>query len=224
MAGGGGGPAAEDAVVKYGLAVAGVVGPDAFAANTNLEPGQILVLSKALGTGILATAIKAGWDGAEALARELVASAARLNKGPARAIREPQIRAATDITGFGLGGHLLEMAEASDVAIDLDAGSLPALPRAIELAGVGLLPAGCYANRRYRQKDTAVGDDVDPLLVDLVFDPQTSGGIVLAVPPGRLDDALAILKDEGDLGRVIGAVVPADKGPRLRIGNGRNRP
>ena len=124
-----GGHSVDDPEVKYGLAVSGLVDPDSFAANTNLEPGQTLVLTKSLGTGILATAVKAGWDGADELEQALVANSARLNAAPALVIRELKLKAATDITGFGLGGHLLEMAAASNVRVRIEAEALPALPR-----------------------------------------------------------------------------------------------
>lgn len=212
-----GGHSVDDVEVKYGLSVTGIIDPDCFAANTNLAPGQKLVLTKALGTGILATAVKAGWDGADELERILTASAARLNSAPARVIKELRLRAATDITGFGLGGHLLEMAEASKVSIHLDTEALPALPRALELAGMGLLPAGSHANKRYRAKDTAAGPGVDPLRVDLTFDAQTSGGIVLALEPALVTKALAILAEHGETGVVIGEARPYDKGPRLHL-------
>ena len=212
-----GGHSVDDPEVKYGLSVTGLIDPDSFAANTNLVAGQTLVLTKPLGTGILATAVKAGWDGADVLEKELIATASRLNKGPGRVIRELKLKAATDITGFGLGGHLLEMAEASDVGIDIVAGALPSLPRAVELASVGLSPAGCYANKQFRAKDTLTGSEVEPILLDLVFDPQTSGGIVLALFPEQLDAALDILADEGDQGHVIGSVQAHTGGPRLRV-------
>lgn len=207
-----GGHSVDDPEIKYGLAVTGLVDPDSFAANVNLEPGQILVLTKSLGTGILATAIKAGWEGADELERALIANSARLNSAPAVVIRELKVKAATDITGFGLGGHLLEMAAASGVSVHVEADSLPALPRALELAGVGLLPAGSHANRRYRQPDTLIGPGVNPLRVDLAFDAQTSGGIVLALAPNQVDAALTLLKDHGEVGRVIGSVHSLEPG------------
>jgi selenide,water dikinase len=212
-----GGHSVDDPEVKYGLSVTGLVDPDSFAVNTGLRPGQLLVLTKPLGTGILATAIKAGWDGAFDLENALTANAARLNKAPGRVIRELKLKAATDITGFGLGGHLLEMACASDVCIQIEADALPALPRALELAAVGLLPAGSHANRRFRQPDTLLGPGVDPLRVDLAFDAQTSGGIVLALDPEQLEPALSLLRQEGDIGWVIGTVLPPCSGPKLHI-------
>ena len=212
-----GGHSVDDPEIKYGLSVTGLVNPDSFAANTGLVPGQVLVLTKPLGTGILATAVRVGMDGADALERDLIACAARLNAGPAKVIRELGLKAATDITGFGLGGHLLEMAVASQVSVHIQAEALPALPRALELAGMGLLPAGSHANKRYRQPETLIGSGVDPLRVDLAFDAQTSGGIVLALFPDQVDTALAMLREQGDTGYVIGSVQPYEHGPRLHI-------
>jgi selenide,water dikinase len=212
-----GGHSVDDPEVKYGLAVSGIVDPDNIAANTGLKVGQKLILTKPLGTGVLATAVKAGWDGADALEAALVTNAARLNRGPAKVIRLMRLKAATDVTGFGLGGHLLEMAEGSGVAVRVAAEALPLLPRVLELAGVGLLPAGSYANKRHRLPQTEVAPGVDPLRVDLTFDAQTSGGIVLGVAPERLDEALDLLAQEGDTGYVIGSVIPYTGGARLHI-------
>lgn len=212
-----GGHSVDDPQVKYGLAVTGLVDPDHFAVNTRLKPGQVLLLTKPLGTGVLATAVKVGWEGADDLEKILIATAARLSKGASMVIRELKLQAATDITGFGLGGHLLEMAEASDVAVQVQADALPLLPKVLELAGAGLLPAGSHANRHYRQPQTHVGPGVNPLCVDLVFDAQTSGGIVLAMDPGQEDAALSILHEYGDTARRIGRVLPYSGGPRLHI-------
>lgn len=212
-----GGHSVDDPEVKYGLSVTGIVDPESFATNTNLRPGQKLLLTKPLGTGILATAVKASWEGAEELEQALIANASRLNKAPALVIRELRLRAATDITGFGLGGHLLEMATASNVAVHLNADALPALPRALELAGVGLLPAGSHANKRYRAPDTYVGPGVNPYRVDLAFDAQTSGGIVLALDPEQVEPALALLHEYGDQGYPIGTVHEYNSGHRLHI-------
>lgn len=212
-----GGHSVDDPEIKYGLAVSGLVHPERFAVNTALAPGTELLLTKALGTGVLATAVKAGWDGAEELEQALIASASRLNAGAARAIRELRVRAATDITGFGLGGHLLEMAAASDVCIELEADALPLLPRVLELAGVGLLPAGSHANKRYRLPETLVSPGVNPLRVDMVFDAQTSGGIVLALEPQQMEAAMTLLHEHGDTGWHIGRVLPFEGGHRLRI-------
>lgn len=212
-----GGHSVDDPELKYGLAVTGLVNPDSFATNTNLKPGQSLVLTKPLGTGVLATAVKVGWDGSDALEDALVRNASRLNKAGARVIRELGLNAATDITGFGLGGHLLEMAEASNAAVEIHAEALPLLPRVLELAEAGLLPAGSHANKRFRTPDTVIAKGVDPLRIDIAFDAQTSGGLVLALMPDQVERALALLREDGDQGWVIGSVKTHETGPRLRI-------
>ncbi|MDL2316192.1 selenide, water dikinase SelD [Desulfovibrio sp. OttesenSCG-928-A18] len=212
-----GGHSVNDPEVKYGLSVTGMVSPDSFATNTNLKPGQVLVLTKPLGTGLLSTAVKVGLEGADELEQALIANAARLNAGGGRVIRELRLGAATDITGFGLGGHALEMAEASHVDVHIQSESLPLLPRVLDLAEMGLLPAGSHANKRYRLKDTVVEPGVNPLWVDVIFDAQTSGGILMALEPEDLDAAMAILKDSGDAGHVVGFVREASGGPRLHI-------
>ncbi len=213
-----GGHSLNDPEVKYGLAVTGLVDPERFAANDKLAPGKTLMLTKALGTGILATAVKAEWENAAELEEVIIASAGKLNAGPGRVVRELGLKAATDVTGFGLGGHLLEMAEASDVTVEIQASALPLLPHAYELAAMGLVPVGSHANRNFRRADTGIAAGVDPVLVDIIFDAQTSGGMVLALDPEQIPEATRILKEHGDMSVTIGSVarrVSSEK--RLRI-------
>lgn len=212
-----GGHSVNDPEVKYGLSVTGLVSPDSFAVNTNLKPGQTLMLTKPLGTGLLSTAVKVGLDGADELEQALIDNAARLNAGGGRVIRELGLTAATDVTGFGLGGHALEMAEASGVDVLIESEALPLLPRVLELAEMGLLPAGSHANKRYRLPDAVVEPGVNPYRLDLVFDAQTSGGILLALDPNDVDAARAILAESGDIGQTVGSVRAESGGPRLRI-------
>lgn len=191
-----GGHSIEDDTIKYGLSVTGIIDPDSYATNTGLRPGDVLLLTKPLGSGILATAVKAGWDGYEAHERELGRWGAMLNSAGGRVIRELGLSAATDVTGFGLGGHLLEMAKASNVAVHVDVTKLPLMPAVLDLVATGLLPAGSHANRHFCSGSVVVHPEVDPFLVDIVFDAQTSGGLILAVPPHRVDDACSILRAE----------------------------
>ncbi len=204
-----GGHSVEAAEIKYGLAVSGTIDPGRVATNAGLRPGDQLVLTKALGTGVLATAVKGRWDGADELERLVWETAGRLNAGGAAVIRELGLRGATDVTGFGLGGHLLEMCRASELDVELDVAAVPLLPQALELAGMGLVPAGSHANRHFCSSRVQVGPEVPPVLTDLIFDAQTSGGLVLAVPPGQLERARAMLLAGGDLAAVIGRVRPA---------------
>jgi len=207
-----GGHSVEDDEIKYGLAVSGVVDPDGFAANRGLEPGDELLLTKPLGTGILATAVKGDWQDADAMEDDLWRTASRLNAGGAAVIRELGLKAATDVTGFGLGGHVLEMAGASGVVCELVLEAMPLLPRVIDLAGMGMIPAGSFANKGFCAKSVQVADGADGLLVDIAFDAQTSGGLVLAVPPDKVARAVAMLEAGGDLAARIGRVLPAENG------------
>ena len=213
-----GGHSVEDKEIKYGLAVSGLVDADAFASNTGLVPGNVLLLTKPLGTGVLATALKGDFGDPAELEDLLFTWAGRLNAAGGRVIRELRLRAATDVTGFGLGGHLLEMAAGSGVAVELRLADVPFLPRAVELAGLGMLPAGSFANRAYCAKTVSVAEGLDPIRSDLVFDAQTSGGMVLAVPEEKVPAAQTILRDGGDLAAVIGRVVEEEPGKaRLRL-------
>lgn len=213
-----GGHSVEDAEIKYGLSVSGVCDADLIATNAGLTPGDVLVLTKPLGTGVLATALKAKWEGYEEFEELLYTNSAKLNAGGAAVIRTLGLKGATDVTGFGLGGHLLEMARASNVAVELDLESMPLLPQAKELAGMGLLPAGSYANKHYCDNRVSVAEGADPLLVDLAFDAQTSGGLVLAMPETQVPEATKMLSDSGDIAAVIGRVsVVSDDGAQLFV-------
>lgn len=211
-----GGHSVQDKELKYGLSVSGTIDPDRYATNAGLAPGDVLVLTKPVGSGVLATAVKAQWEGAGQDEEELFAWASRLNRHAGSAIQFFGLRAATDITGFGLGGHLLEMAMASNCAVRLDVSAVPIMGRARELAEVGLLPAGSHANRRHCHATVDLSQDLDPVLVDLMFDAQTSGGLVLGVPAGLSEAVRDWLRDRGDMAEVIGCVEPArSDGKRL---------
>ena len=201
-----GGHSVEDEEIKYGLSVTGVVNADAFASNSGLRPGQKLVLTKPLGTGILATAVKAGWQGWEEMEAEICRWAGRLNAAGGRIIRTYRVGGATDVTGFGLGGHLLEMARASNVSIYLECMGVPMMKGAVELASMGLLPEGSHANRRFCHEAVSVGAGLDPWRTDVLFDAQTSGGLVLGLWPDQVEAARAELHTAGDLACVIGEV------------------
>ena len=210
-----GGHTLEDAEIKYGLSVTGYVDPDAVASNAGLRPGDVLVLTKPLGTGVLATAIKAQWENGDKAEADLYRWATHLNAHAAEVLRAMKLKAATDITGFGLGGHLLEMARGSGVAVEVDTASLPFIDNVEDFASDGLIPAGTYANRKHCACRTFVTPGVDTLRATLVFDAQTSGGLVLAVPSERVDEALERLAALGDPGWPIGRVLPLRDGAQL---------
>ncbi len=210
-----GGHTLEDAEIKYGLSVTGYVDPDAVASNAGLRPGDVLVLTKPLGTGVLATAIKAQWENGDKAEADLYRWATHLNAHAAEVLRAMKLKAATDITGFGLGGHLLEMARGSGVAVEVDTASLPFIDNVEDFASDGLISAGTYANRKHCACRTFVTPGVDTLRATLVFDAQTSGGLVLAVPSERVDEALERLAALGEPGWPIGRVLPLRDGAQL---------
>lgn len=212
-----GGHSVEDPEIKYGLSVTGVIDSDGYTSNAALRPGDQLVLTKPVGTGVIATAIKGDWEGRDALEELLYTWAARLNDRSGRVVREMRIKAVTDITGFGLGGHLLEMARASACEVALSVAAIPFLPEAVELAGMGMIPAGSYANRQHFALSTTVDEAVDPLLRDLVFDAQTSGGLLLAVSQQQLAEVVKRLEDAGELAAVVGEVLGSHRCGHLNI-------
>ena len=213
-----GGHSVEDDEIKYGLAVSGTVDPERFASNKGLRPGDHLLLTKPIGTGVLATAMKAGLGDTDVLEDVLYRWAGKLNKAGGKVIETLGLKAATDVTGFGLGGHILEMAVASGVAVELHLDEVPFIEEAVEFAGLGMIPAGSFANKNFCSSLVEVSRDADPIRLDLVFDAQTSGGLVLAVPGDQLDLAEEMLLDAEDLAARIGRVVPRakDRG-KLRI-------
>ncbi|AMD91817.1 selenide, water dikinase [Desulfomicrobium orale DSM 12838] len=199
-----GGHSVQDREIKYGLSVSGLVDPDGFATNSGLRPGDRLVLTKPVGSGVLATAVKAQWRGADGYEEEIFRWAARLNRIPGEAITRFGLRAATDVTGFGLGGHLLEMLRASDCSARLHVADVPVMSGALELATQGLVPQGSHSNRGFCQAETEVSDGMDAMAVDIVFDAQTSGGLLLGVPEEKCPSLLAWLHEQGELAVVVG--------------------
>ncbi len=200
-----GGHTIEDAEPKYGMAVTGTVHPDRFVRNAGARPGDVLVLTKAIGTGILATALKRGAIDAAAMA-PAVASMTRLNAAAARAMLAHGAHAATDITGFGLLGHGGEMARASGVQLRLRAGAVPLFPGVRDLIAAGIVPGGSKTNRAEHANTAAYDDDVDEPTRVVLSDAQTSGGLLIAVAPERARALCTELRRGGDLGAVIGAV------------------
>lgn len=203
-----GGHSVQDDELKFGLAVSGLIDPAHIAVNSGLRPGQRLILTKPIGTGVLSTALKACWDGWEEAEAALCRWCGRLNKVGGRLIATHRLSAATDITGFGLGGHLLEMARASEVCVAVDTENVPLLPQALEYARLGVIPSGSHANRLYCAAATEHAAPLDEALESLIFDAQTSGGLVLAVPPDLVEQVSAELLAAGDLAADIGEVLP----------------
>ena len=200
-----GGHSVEDPELKYGLSVTGVVHPDKLVTNAGLRPGQQLILTKPLGTGVIATALKAGLASPQAV-EQAVALMTRLNDGAAQVMEACGVRGATDVTGFGLLGHALEMARASGVGLEIQAQAVPILTQAAEMASMGLVPLGSHANRDFCAHALRLEGKQDPILLDLLADTQTSGGMLMGVEPDQVERARALLADLGLENQVIGQV------------------
>lgn len=202
----GGGHTIQDNEPKYGLAVTGIVHPDRLISNATARPGDLLVLTKPVGSGIINTAARGDLVAEDDL-RRAWHWMSRLNKHAAAACRETAT-ALTDITGFGLLGHTAEMARASQVSITVHFSAVPLLPEALEMARMGLIPAGAYANRDYLQEEVDFPAHLGPAEQALLYDPQTSGGLLIAVSPAHLARLQENLQENGDLAAVIGEVTP----------------
>jgi len=211
-----GGHTVQDLEVKFGYAVTGLVSPDAVWTNGGARAGDVLILTKALGTGVIATAAKFGRTDDAVLAGAL-ASMQATNRAAAEALltHPGAVHGCTDVTGFGLVGHACEMATASGVAFEIEAAALPLLPGALELA-LGNRTGGLVSNREHF---SALVDEgaVVPERLALAFDPQTSGGLLAAVDAAAASALLQALVDAGVAAAVIGRVIPASTSTRVRL-------
>ena len=208
-----GGHSILDDEPKYGLAVTGFVHPEKMLTNAAARPGDVLVLTKPLGIGVLTSAGKA-----ELLTEETAAHMNRLmttlNKSARDVMVRHRVHACTDVTGFGLLGHGFEMAQGSDVELHISVGSVDLLPEALEFARMGVLPAGMYRNRTFAEPAVDAGT-VETAAQDLLFDPQTSGGLLMAVAPEDADALLAELAPVVPSAQRIGTVSPYGGGKRI---------
>ena len=203
-----GGHTIQDNEPKYGLCVTGYVHPDKVLRNVGARPGDALVLTKPIGTGVLTTAAKADLLEPEQYDR-LVRSMAQLNAKAAEAMLQcREIHACTDVTGFGLLGHADEMAAGSGVTIRIYSRRLPLLPGALELAEMGIIPAGAYRNRDYVMPRLSVGENVPQARLDLISDPQTSGGLLIALPMEEAGALVDALRADCPDSAIIGTVLP----------------
>lgn len=204
-----GGHSVQDEEPKYGLSVTGFVEEDRVVRNAGARPGDRLVLTKPLGFGILTTALKNGLV-SEAEIEDAVEAAATLNKEARDALREVAVSAATDVTGYGFLGHLSEMVEASGLGAVVRLRGVPAWERAVSLAADGCYPGGLKNNREYLgEKVTADGVAPEELLP--LYDPQTSGGLLVAVPEGQTPAFVRALQERDTLAAVVGEVVEGRK-------------
>ena len=211
-----GGHTIEDPEVKYGLAVTGVVHPNKILTNAKAKPGDQLVLTKPLGTGIIATALKGGIASEEAVAK-MVESMVALNRKASEWMRAFEAHACTDITGFSFIGHTLEMAIASRVGMVIHSEKIPLLPEAMEYARLGLIPGGAHSNRQFFSCRVDVDTHVPDLRIDLLYDPQTSGGLLISLPRGEAEKLVQKLKQEEHIdASIVGEVVEGPSG-KIRI-------
>jgi selenide, water dikinase len=206
-----GGHTVQDQEIKFGYAITGIIDPARILTNAGARPGDVLILTKPLGTGVIATALKFG-RATEAAVTAAISSMTELNKAAAESIdRLPAgaVHGCTDITGFGLLGHASEMAAGSHCALEIDAMSVPLIDGARELVQ-GNIPGGGKTNRQHFGQRIVIDEAVPADVADLLFDPQTSGGLLIAIEPGHVDAALEHLSRAGVRGSVIGRVtVPA---------------
>ena len=206
-----GGHSVKDEEIKFGLSVSGVVHPEKVVTKSNAKAGDKLILTKPLGTGIMNTALKAGLLDDESLAL-VTKQMTTLNDKASQIMVSLGASAATDVTGFGLLGHACEMAENSGVAIEIDSEKVPLIPGIEKLAAMGLLPAGLYANREFRESTVQLEATLPTWLMDALYDPQTSGGLLIASPPKVAGEMLARIKKAGDKeAAIIGTVVAEQK-------------
>jgi selenide,water dikinase len=202
-----GGHSIKDKELKYGVAVTGIVDPQRIITNGGAKPGDRLFLTKPLGTGLITTGIKRNAVEPE-LERIVATQMAQLNRGAAELMVRHNAHAATDITGYGLLGHALEMAQASDVSIRFSARLVPLMPQALELAEAKMIPGGANANREFLQGHLTVSGDVPENVQVVLFDPQTSGGLLIAIAEDDADQFSADLEKAGLFGWQIGRVEP----------------
>ena len=187
-----GGHSIEDDEPKYGLCVTGFIHPDKIFKNYGANTGDVLILTKPIGTGIINTAIKAGMASKE-IEEEAIKVMITLNKIAKEVFQKYPISSCTDITGFGLIGHSIEMAESSNVTFEIDINNIPLIGDVIEYAEMGLVPAGAYKNRKYFEGKSSF-ENVKEVYMDLLFDPQTSGGLLVSVNESYADEIMNDLK------------------------------
>lgn len=200
-----GGHTVDDKEPKYGLSVSGIAHPNKILSNANSKVGDVLILTKPLGLGILNTAIKANLIKKDT-ENKVIEVMTHLNKYAAMSFNKIQVNSVTDITGFGLLGHALEMAKASEVSIHINSKDVPIIDESLDMAKMGIIPSGMYRNKQYIEKDVDI-KDVDTALIDVLYDPQTSGGLLVSVNAKYADKLIKDMKLNGSIeAKIIGCV------------------
>lgn len=210
-----GGHSVVDQEIKFGLSVTGIVHPQKWWPNGGAKRGDALVLTKPLGIGPATTAIKRD-KAPPALIAAAMAQMATLNKAACEALRDLEVHGCTDVTGFGLVGHASEMADGAGLALDLRASELPVLAGALDVVRAGVMSGGCTRGKQFYGPRVQIASTVDPALADLVFDAETSGGLLLAVPEAIVGKVVQRLRDAGAPSHArIGTFVAAAPGAPL---------
>jgi selenide,water dikinase len=204
-----GGHSVDNKEIMFGYSVTGVIDPNKIAANSGARAGDVVILTKPIGTGIISTGIKWGKT-SEVVASKSVETMLTPGRFAAEAMREFGVKGATDVTGFALIGHAWEMAKASQVTIELDSQAVPVLEGALELAAQGMLTSGDKTNREYVGTDVEVSDSISKETRNLLFDPQTAGGMLISVQSERASELLTRLQENYAHARVIGRVLERD--------------
>jgi selenide,water dikinase len=206
-----GGHSVDDEELKYGLSVTGTVHPGRVIANSGARIADRLILTKPIGTGIIATAIK-GKTASKEAEKKVVESMSALNKDASKLMQEIGVHACTDVTGFGLIGHLTEMLRGSEGGFLITASQIPHFKEALHYAAMGLVPAGCYANKNFYQPHVEIKGNHTRDFEDMLYDPQTSGGLIIAVEAKKAELLLENLHTKGiDVASIIGEVIPSPK-------------
>jgi selenide, water dikinase len=200
-----GGHSVDNEQIMFGYSVTGVIDPNKVARNAGAQPGDVIILTKPLGTGVISTGIKRGAATPDVV-QNSVATMLTPGNHAAEAMRDFGVKGATDVTGFSLMGHGWEMARASHVTIEIDAGEVPILDGALELAGAGMLTSGDKTNREYVGSNVHIAESVNADLVKILFDPQTAGGMLIAVPEANAKGLLAALRSHYPFASMIGRV------------------
>ena len=209
-----GGHSVDNEQIMFGYSVTGVIDPTKVATNSGALAGDVIILTKPIGTGVISTGIKKA-RATDAVIAGSVETMLTSGKHAAEAMREFGVKGATDVTGFALLGHAWEMACASKVTIEIDAGAVPLLEGALALATAGMLTSADKTNREYVGTDAAIDGSIDKNVVKLLFDPQTAGGMLISIPQGDAESLLGRLRDNYSNARIIGRVHP--RGPHSII-------
>jgi len=212
-----GGHSVDSEQIMFGYSVTGVIDPNKIATNSGARPGDVLILTKPIGTGVISTGIKKGRVSDEVVSAS-IETMLTPGKFAAEAMREFGVKGATDVTGFSLLGHAWEMARASKVTIEIDAASVPLLNGALDLAAQGMLTSGDKTNREYVGADIEIDPQVDQNVVKLLFDPQTAGGMLIAASENQVPLLLSALNRDYPKAQVIGRILAP--GPRSIVVTG----